>query len=257
MSPEQGHGQDMDERSDIYSLGVIFFEMLTGRRPYQSDSALGIIYKHAREPVPLLPARVAHYQMMINMMMAKKPSERIQSAKDIDSWLYPANIEAFLAARRRLLAGTAVDGCRNCCWITPTASSRPHRPRWVSCIAIRIARAGAANVALAARNSAFRAGSLDHAGARYRIRTSQCFALRRRSARCSKRRGTLEAAGHVADRGDYRARSRERFARLVPLLPDDLAKFYGACWPRNHVAEHYLAFAVECGVDDAWSTSSR
>ncbi len=87
MSPEQGHGQDMDERSDIYSLGVIFFEMLTGRRPYESDSALGIIYKHAREPVPLLPARVAHYQMMINMMMAKKPSDRIQSAKDIESWL--------------------------------------------------------------------------------------------------------------------------------------------------------------------------
>lgn len=87
MSPEQGHGKDMDERSDIYSLGVIFFEMLTGRRPYQSDSALGIIYKHAKEPVPLLPARVAHYQMMINMMMAKKPGDRIQSAKDITSWL--------------------------------------------------------------------------------------------------------------------------------------------------------------------------
>ncbi|MDJ0954328.1 MAG: serine/threonine-protein kinase, partial [Acidimicrobiia bacterium] len=82
MSPEQGHGRDMDERSDIYSLGVIFFELLTGRRPYESDSALGIIYKHAKEPVPLLPARVAHYQMMINMMMAKKPEDRIQAAKD-------------------------------------------------------------------------------------------------------------------------------------------------------------------------------
>jgi len=87
MSPEQGHGRDMDQRSDIYSLGVIFFEMLAGRRPYEGDSALGIIYKHAREPVPLLPQRVAHYQVLINMMMAKKPSDRIQTAEEIVTWL--------------------------------------------------------------------------------------------------------------------------------------------------------------------------
>ena len=61
--------------------------MLTGRRPFESDSALGIIYKHAKEPVPLLPPRVAHYQVLINMMMAKKPSDRIQAVRDIPSWL--------------------------------------------------------------------------------------------------------------------------------------------------------------------------
>ncbi|MDJ0760395.1 MAG: serine/threonine-protein kinase [Woeseiaceae bacterium] len=87
MSPEQGHGNDIDERSDIYSLGVIFYEMLTGHKPYESDSAMGIIYKHAQAPVPLLPTRFARYQMVINMMMAKKPHDRISNAAEIDSWL--------------------------------------------------------------------------------------------------------------------------------------------------------------------------
>ena len=87
MSPEQGHGYDIDQRSDIYSLGVIFYEMLTGEKPYESDSAMGIIYKHAQAPVPLLPARFAKYQMLINMMMAKHPDDRIASAAEIESWL--------------------------------------------------------------------------------------------------------------------------------------------------------------------------
>lgn len=87
MSPEQGHGHPTSPPSDIYSLGIIFYEMLTGNRPYESDSAMGIIYKHAQAPVPLLPTRVAHYQMLINLMLAKKPTDRIQSAEEIASWL--------------------------------------------------------------------------------------------------------------------------------------------------------------------------
>jgi serine/threonine protein kinase len=87
MSPEQGHGDEIDERSDIYSLGVIFFEMLTGDKPYHSDTAMGIIYKHAQAPVPLLPSRLADYQSLINMMMAKEPRNRIQTAAEVEEWL--------------------------------------------------------------------------------------------------------------------------------------------------------------------------
>ena len=87
MSPEQGHGDPVDERSDIYSLGVIFFEMLTGRKPYKADTAMGIIYLHAKAPVPLLPTRFAHYQVLINMMLAKRPEDRLQSAAEIEEWL--------------------------------------------------------------------------------------------------------------------------------------------------------------------------
>jgi len=87
MSPEQGHGDLVDERSDIYSLGVIFFEMLTGRKPYKADTAMGIIYLHAKAPVPLLPTRFAQYQVLINMMLAKRPEDRLQSAAEIEEWL--------------------------------------------------------------------------------------------------------------------------------------------------------------------------
>jgi len=87
MSPEQGHGNSVDERSDIYSLGVIFYEMLTGEKPYQADTAMGIIYKHARAPIPLLPARLAEFQSLINMMLAKEPRDRLQHADDVQAWL--------------------------------------------------------------------------------------------------------------------------------------------------------------------------
>lgn len=87
MSPEQGHGNPVDERSDIYSLGVIFYEMLTGLKPYHADTAMGIIYKHARAPIPLLPARLAEYQALLNMMLAKDPEDRLQSVAEVEEWL--------------------------------------------------------------------------------------------------------------------------------------------------------------------------
>jgi len=87
MSPEQGHGNAVDERSDIYSLGVIFFEMLTGTKPFKADTAMGIIYLHGNAPIPLLPTRFAKYQALLNMMLAKSPDDRLQSAAEIEEWL--------------------------------------------------------------------------------------------------------------------------------------------------------------------------
>ena len=87
MSPEQGHGNDVDERSDIYSLGVIYYEMLTGKKPYHGDTAMGIIFKHAKSPIPLLPSRLAQHQALLNMMLAKEPENRLQSAKEVVEWL--------------------------------------------------------------------------------------------------------------------------------------------------------------------------
>lgn len=87
MSPEQGHGNDVDERSDIYSLGVIFYEMLTGEKPYPGDSAMAIIFKHAKSPIPLLPHRYAKRQALLNLLLAKDPDDRLQSAREIREWL--------------------------------------------------------------------------------------------------------------------------------------------------------------------------
>ncbi len=87
MSPEQGRGNPVDERGDVYSLGVIFYEMLTGEKPYSGIDAMGIIFKHSEAPLPILPHRLSQYQAVLNMLLAKKPEDRIQSAEEVLAWL--------------------------------------------------------------------------------------------------------------------------------------------------------------------------
>lgn len=83
MSPEQGHGQPLDARSDLYSLGVVLYEMLTGEKPYVADTPFGVIYLHANAPVPRLPQAVAHLQPLLDSLLAKRPGERPVNAAEI------------------------------------------------------------------------------------------------------------------------------------------------------------------------------
>jgi FixJ family two-component response regulator len=80
MSPEQGHGADLDQRSDLYSLGVIFYEMLMRQKPYIAQTPMAVIYLHANAPIPLLPEALRKYQPLLNTLLAKDPAHRPGSA---------------------------------------------------------------------------------------------------------------------------------------------------------------------------------
>jgi serine/threonine-protein kinase PpkA len=80
MSPEQCEGKSLDERSDLYSLGVLLFEMLAGAKPYNGQNVYQILQSHIHAPIPRLPQAAEHFQRIIDRLMAKNPRERYASA---------------------------------------------------------------------------------------------------------------------------------------------------------------------------------
>jgi eukaryotic-like serine/threonine-protein kinase len=91
MSPEQALGEQLDGRTDLYSLGIIFYEMLTGRKPFAGSSAIEVLQEHVNAPVPQLPERHAIYQGLIDRLLAKSRDQRFASAEEV--------IDAFVIAR--------------------------------------------------------------------------------------------------------------------------------------------------------------
>lgn len=84
MSPEQAQGDpDIDGRSDLYSLGVVFFELLAQEPPYQSTNPMALMNKHLHDPIPKLPDFQQQMQPIINKLLAKSPQHRYQSAQDL------------------------------------------------------------------------------------------------------------------------------------------------------------------------------
>jgi serine/threonine protein kinase len=80
MSPEQGQGLKVDARSDIYSLGVVFYELVTGTRPYIADTPMAVVLKHVLDPLPrprqFVPDLPSEVENALFKALAKKPEDR-------------------------------------------------------------------------------------------------------------------------------------------------------------------------------------
>jgi serine/threonine protein kinase len=83
LSPELARAQDIDGRADIYSLGIILYEMLVGEKPFKGESAVDTIFKHLNEPPPELPEELIRLQYFLDKMLAKDPSSRFSDMAEL------------------------------------------------------------------------------------------------------------------------------------------------------------------------------
>ena len=131
MSPEQGTGQPVDRRSDIYSLGIVLYHALTGRVPFTADSPITITVKHMNEPLPLEPLHSKGVpqpiEQVVVKMTAKAPADRYQTTDDLIMALTSA-LSASQLFLPRWRPGMQSSASLPVLPLTPTPSEAPRVP---------------------------------------------------------------------------------------------------------------------------------
>lgn len=83
MSPEQARGLPLDAESDLYSLGIVFYEMLTGTVPFKADDSIALAIKHLKDPPPPLPPALRKFQPFLDRLLAKEPAKRYHRGGEV------------------------------------------------------------------------------------------------------------------------------------------------------------------------------
>lgn len=119
MSPEQARGQPLDGRADLYSLGIVLYEMLVGRVPYQAEDSLAVGIMHITAPLPRLPDELGWLQPLLDRLLAKDPAARFQSGAEAAAAIRA--IEQGSTELRETRVTPVVDAPRS----TPAAGDEP------------------------------------------------------------------------------------------------------------------------------------
>ena len=102
MSPEQARGRTIDGRADLYSLGIVMYELLVGRVPFHADDSLAVGIMHITQPVPALPEHFESLQPLLDRMLAKQPGDRYQSGAELADAIEQIEIEIARGERPEL-----------------------------------------------------------------------------------------------------------------------------------------------------------
>jgi serine/threonine protein kinase len=114
MSPEQLQGQPLDGRSDIYSLGVLLFQLLTGRLPYRGTDGAPVGMQHVHAPIPSLPDGLGRYQALLDSLLAKSPNQRPATGADAAK-----RIEALQTSSHATIPNERVARRQRPTWVAP------------------------------------------------------------------------------------------------------------------------------------------
>ena len=120
MSPEQARGEAVDGRADLYSVGVLAFELLNGRLPYLSSDPLALALMHAQDPIPRLPVERKHWQSLLDRSMAKSPDNRFRNAQQMLATLNQIRLKERAATAEETVAGVGGNAPSRQ-WIRPAA----------------------------------------------------------------------------------------------------------------------------------------